>query len=517
MDQEEIARKIKRAKELAERLSGKLDSFLASLGAPPVSSAGGGDAGGSSLVPSLGTATGPSLAAAQAAAAAISASLSARAGTGARTGWDVQPSALDTALAFADSLQTSAPPRLPAPRHPAPVHRTLDELLQRDRDRIAAADARNLAYQRGNAHPGACSVYVTGVPPDATGPELEEHFSVISPVARVKMYRHPTTNEPKGDALDAAVMGAVQLLHRKMLRPGIALCVSKAVERIGVYAGHGGGGGLGYGRGDGGLHELETRAAVRFQSLEAAAAALDALDGRHFDTRPLRAAFDDGTYAARLDGSEDTERQTRFGFGDAAAAYQDSLRVLRLAAAEGEPSRVCEPSPPGAEVGAEAGPRVGAPSIVCDRPLGTLPHYDYLRPEAAPDGGYYRRHDAPPPSPLDVSRAILQRASDAGAPFVTCAEFVGPVPHYDWRPDGPDVLREAAAAGAEFVLCPEHRASAAGAEFVACPERVMDLPGYEFRLVGSEGVGYYKVEAEAEDAPDYNDFMATMKELGAVS
>lgn len=158
------------------------------------------------------------------------------------------------------------------------------------------------------------------------------------------------------------------------------------MERIGVYAGHGGGGGLGYGRGDGGLHELETRAAVRFQSLEAAAAALDALDGRHFDTRPLRAAFDDGTYAARLDGSEDTERQTRFGFGDAAAAYQDSLRVLRLAAAEGEPSRVCEPSPPGAEVGAEAGPRVGAPSIVCDRPLGTLPHYDYLRPEAAPDG-----------------------------------------------------------------------------------------------------------------------------------
>jgi len=176
-----------------------------------------------------------------------------------------------------------------------------------------------------------------------------------------------------------------------------------------------------------------------------------------------------------------------------------------------------------------------------------------------------------------VSRAILQRASDAGAPFVTCAEFVGPVPHYDWRPDGPDgagyyrhagapvasdpreaslgVLREAAAAGAEFVLCPEHvgdvagydfrggpdgtgyyrrpdapppdgreysrmvlqRASAAGAEFVACPERVMDLPGYEFRLVGSEGVGYYKAEAEAEDAPDYNDFMATMKELGAVS
>ena len=72
------------------------------------------------------------------------------------------------------------------------------------------------------------------------------------------------------------------------------------MERIGVYAGHGGGGGLGYGRGDGGLHELETRAAVRFQSLEAAAAALDALDGRHFDTRPLRAAFDDGTYAARL-------------------------------------------------------------------------------------------------------------------------------------------------------------------------------------------------------------------------
>jgi len=36
----------------------------------------------------------------------------------------------------------------------------------------------------------------------------------------------------------------------------------------------------------------------------------------------------------------DAERQERFGFGEAAGAYQDSLKVLRLAAAEGAPVRL---------------------------------------------------------------------------------------------------------------------------------------------------------------------------------
>ena len=117
---------------------------------------------------------------------------------------------------------------------------------------------------------------------------------------------------------------------------------------------------------------------------------------------------------------------------------------------------------------------------------------------------------------------MLREAAAAGAEFVLCPEHVGDVAGYEFRggPDGTGYYRRPDAPppdGREYSRMVLQRASAAGAEFVACPERVMDLPGYEFRLVGSEGVGYYKAEAEAEDAPDYNDFMATMKELGAVS
>eukprot|EP00965_Chrysotila_dentata_P087128 2876306-Pleurochrysis_carterae.AAC.1 len=98
-----------------------------------------------------------------------------------------------------------------------------------------------------------------------------------------------------------------------------------------------------------------------------------------------------------------------------AQAYQESLRVLRLAAAE------------------------GAPFIACAHFLIPVEHYEYRGIETAPDGvpGYYRADSAPPPDPLEQSMAILQQASAAGAAFIPCAEFVCSLPpFYAWR-EGP--------------------------------------------------------------------------------
>lgn len=245
-------------------------------------------------------------------------------------------------------------------------------------------------------------------------------------------------------------------------------------------------------------------------------------------------------------------------------------------------------------------PRLPSPNevIACATKLIDVEPYDYLDPDHAPNGlaGYYRRADAPPPCPLLQAQAILHQAARAGAPFVACADHLGEIAHYDWRADGPDgpgyyrnaaapessdpreaslcVLREAAAAGAEFVRCAEpagevrgydfgdgpdgvgyyrradapladgreysrmvlQRASAAGALFVACPEEVMQLPGYDFRVGGEEGTGYYRRDDAAPPHPPpepaggrwmaarapaaatdgYDDFMASMRELGAL-
>ena len=56
------------------------------------------------------------------------------------------------------------------------------------------------------------------------------------------------------------------------------------------------------------LNSTEGCAAVRFQSAIAAAAAIDALDGRYFAERTLAAAFDDGRAAAALPAGEDRRR-----------------------------------------------------------------------------------------------------------------------------------------------------------------------------------------------------------------
>ena len=69
-------------------------------------------------------------------------------------------------------------------------------------------------------------------------------------------------------------------------------------------------------------------------ALIAAAAAVDALDGRFFCERSLAADFDEGRAHKTLPAGEDVARQRRFGFGEIAQAFQDSLRKLRLAACE---------------------------------------------------------------------------------------------------------------------------------------------------------------------------------------
>jgi len=325
-------------------------------------------------------------------------------------------------------------------------------------------------------------------------------------------------------------------------------CRHGEVERIAIFAGLA-------------AADADTRVAVRFQTLSAATSAVDALDGRFFAERTLHADFDDGSFAKLLPATEDRDRQERFGFGEIAQAVQDSIKVLKLAAAE------------------------GAPFIACAQFLIAVEHYDYSDGSNGEPAGYVRRSDAPPPDVLEQSRAILQQACDAGAAFINCEEYICELPLYDWR-EGPEgvgyyrhaaappaadpreqtrlLLREAAAAGADFVKCPEdvgdvvgydfldgedglgyyrrpdapppdgreysrivlQRASAAGASFVGCPEYVMALPGYDFRD-GPEGTGYYLIEAlqdgaapASEAAPEgtasYDAFMETMRDLGAM-
>ena len=344
------------------------------------------------------------------------------------------------------------------------------------------------------------------------------------------------------------------------------------------------------------LSSTEGTAAIRFHSVLAAAAAVDALDGRFFAERSLAAAFDDGRASRVLPAGEDVRRQQRFGFGEIAEAYQESIKVLRLAAADGAPFISCNPflvevehydyhadgphgagyyrhenaPPPDPFEQARAvlvrASEAGAAFVACADPAGLrglseIPQlmgcYDYLE---GPEGsGFYRRFDAPPPAdPIEAARLVLREAAAASAPFVRCADFVGDFVGYDFVPDGH--ARALACEGGGYYRRPDappadpadysrivlQRASAAGADFVACPERVTELPGYEHRD-GAEGLGYYRLGAAADHAPlaptgpppttmtttreqpqhskpsashsgggAFDDFMSTMKQLGAV-
>ena len=80
----------------------------------------------------------------------------------------------------------------------------------------------------------------------------------------------------------------------------------------------------------------------------------------------------DGRAARVLPAGEDVRRQQRFGFGEMAQAYQESMRVLRLASAE------------------------GAPFIGCAAFVAELEHYQYAA-AGAHGAGYYRHEGAPPP------------------------------------------------------------------------------------------------------------------------
>lgn len=166
--------------------------------------------------------------------------------------------------------------------------------------------------------------------------------------------------------------------------------------------------------------------------------------------------------------------------------------------------------------------------------------------------GFYRRLDAPTPTdPLEAARLVLREAASAGAGFVRCADFVGDFTGYDFVPDGhPRALQEAGGGyyrradapppdEADYSRLVLQRASAAGAEFVACAERVTELQGYEHRH-GPDGLGYYRLVEHAPLPPPapppgapppsrpqqmaapsggagaFDDFLSTMKELGAV-
>ena len=129
------------------------------------------------------------------------------------------------------------------------------------------------------------------------------------------------------------------------------------------------------------LSSAEGCAAIRFQSVLSAAAAVDALDGRFFCERALSVAFDDGRAARVLPAGEDVRRQQRFGFGEMAQAYQESMRVLRLASAE------------------------GAPFIGCAAFVAELEHYQYAA-AGAHGAGYYRHEGAPPPDPYEQASVV---------------------------------------------------------------------------------------------------------------
>ena len=165
------------------------------------------------------------------------------------------PQALDPlamAMAVAQQLnQQATAAQMAAPK------KSLDEILKRDRERIAAADLRNQQYvleqkaaqkqrakeqhaaqeqaaaaataaaanaakrsKTGHSAPASAgSVYVTGVPAGTSWTELEDHFGQVGPVQRVKLYKD-ANGEPKGDALvvyqkEASVIGATQLLNGK--------------------------------------------------------------------------------------------------------------------------------------------------------------------------------------------------------------------------------------------------------------------------------------------------------------
>lgn len=159
---------------------------------------------------------------------------------------------LAMAMAVAQQLnQQATAAQMAAPK------KSLDEILKRDRERIAAADLRNQQYvleqkaaqkqrakeqhaaqeqaaaaataaaanaakrsKTGHSAPASAgSVYVTGVPAGTSWTELEDHFGQVGPVQRVKLYKD-ANGDPKGDALvvyqkEASVIGATQLLNGK--------------------------------------------------------------------------------------------------------------------------------------------------------------------------------------------------------------------------------------------------------------------------------------------------------------
>ena len=132
---------------------------------------------------------------------------------------------------------------------------------------------------------------------------------------------------------------------------------------------------------------------------------------------------------------------------------------------------------------------------------------DSSHPQGAEGPGYYRVGDA-----RDESRALLREAAAAGAEFVRCPEHVGDVPGYvfaDGGAEGTGYYRQHDAPPPdpyEYMSLVLGRASAAAAAFIACPNYVRELDGYRY-ADGPDGRGYYRQKPEEPKQDDYDELM----------
>lgn len=197
--------------------------------------------------------------------------------------------------------------------------------------------------------------------------------------------------------------------HELVDRLWARCCQHGEVERIELLGGVAAGGGLG---GSVSTYGEELYAVARFQEAEAAAAALHDLGSRPLAVEPLQrmrtphVQLDDGELASRIALAPDGERQCRFGFGDAARAHQESLRILKLAAA------------------------AGAEFVRCDRFVADVDLYEFCDGEQG--WGYYRRSAAPAADPRDYQLLLLQQAFEAGDEFIASPAELTALPGYEY-------------------------------------------------------------------------------------
>jgi len=114
----------------------------------------------------------------------------------------------------------------------------------------------------------------------------DENLRVITVSNLFEPSEAPNPNRDGGEAYTAWEESMVDDIWAECCRHG-------EVERIRIFVGD---------------SACMCRAAVRFDNLAAATAAVDALDGRYFAERSLVAEFDDGALSSQLPRGSDTAR-----------------------------------------------------------------------------------------------------------------------------------------------------------------------------------------------------------------